>query len=112
MKRADITIEKILTDYQRAMDLARANEKTGDMIMAAKEQARLVGLLVERKEVGNAGEFEQMTDAQDVLDKVAREIGPEAANALAIACGYAEQSEGEADNPAQIEGPTPEDSIN
>lgn len=109
MKRSDITIEKILSDYQYALDMARTQTKPNEMVLAAKEQARLVGLLVERKELGGVGDFENLHDPADVLDKVAREIGPEAAQALGKAFGM---SEDVPDKPAQIKGPNPGETIN
>ncbi len=109
MKRSDITIEKILSDYQHALNLAKAQSKPNEMVVAAKEQARLVGLLVERKELGGVGDFEHLHDPADVLDKVAREIGPEAAAALGKAFGMVEEVP---DNPAQLEGPIPGETIN
>src|SRR6476646_4780389 len=47
----------------------------------------LVGLLVDRREIGNAGDFEQMTDIGQILEKVRQEAGLEAAQALAKAFG-------------------------
>lgn len=81
-KRSDITIEKILTDYQNALVMAQADGKTGDMIAAATAQAKLVGLLIERKEVGAAGDFSNMESISEVLQAVADQAGPEAALAL------------------------------
>jgi len=109
MKRSDITVEKILLDYQRALDLAKAQSKPNEMVLAAKEQARLVGLLVERKELGGVGDFENLHNPEDVLAKVALELGPEAAAALGKAFGV----ETEEQPPVgQITGPVPGESIN
>lgn len=84
-RKADITFEKILNDFQHALEMAAEERKPGDMISAAKEQARLVGLLVERKEVGGVGEFDKMDDISEVLEAVAKEAGDDAALALAKA---------------------------
>lgn len=113
MKRSDITIEKILKDYQTALDLAHAARKPTEIVMAAKEQARLVGLLVERKELGGVGDFENMTDPADVLDKVRLELGEEAAAALGKAFGVTKAAV--AGTTAQITTdlwPKPDDTIN
>ena len=40
------------------------------MLNASEKKAKLVGLLVDRREIGNAGEFEQMTDISQILEKV------------------------------------------
>ena len=86
-RKADITFEKILTDYQEALDLARSKEEAGNMIAAAREQAKLVGLLIDRKEVGSAGDFENMENISEILEAVANQAGPEAALALSKAFG-------------------------
>jgi hypothetical protein len=57
------------------------------MLSASEKKAKLVGLLVDRREVGNAGEFEQLTDIGEILEKVRQEAGLEAAEALAKAFG-------------------------
>lgn len=85
MRKASITFEKILTDYQEAMDLARDKGEPANIISAAREQARLVGLLIDRKEVGAAGDFENMESISDILTAVAAQAGPEAALALSQA---------------------------
>lgn len=84
-RKADITFEKILTDYQEALQLARAKGDPANIISAAREQAKLVGLLIDRKEVGSAGDFENMESIADILQAVADQAGPEAALALSQA---------------------------
>lgn len=81
-RKSDITMEKILTDYQDALNMAKQDGKPNEMISAAREQAKLVGLLVERKEVGNAGDFDSMENISDILQAVNDKAGPEAALAL------------------------------
>jgi hypothetical protein len=82
-RKADITFEKILTDYQDALEMARADNDPGNIIAAAKEQAKLVGLLIDRKEVGSAGDFENMENISDILAAIEREAGKTVADALA-----------------------------
>ena len=86
-KRADITEDKILTDYQVALDLAKTQEKPDSVVNAATAQAKLVGLLRDRTEVGKPGDFEQLESVSEILEKVSQEAGPEAASALAAAMG-------------------------
>ena len=66
-KRADITEDKILTDYQVALDLAKIQEKPDSVVNAATAQAKLVGLLRDRTEVGKPGDFEQAESISEVL---------------------------------------------
>jgi len=84
-RKADITFEKILTDYQEALDLAREKGEPANIISAAREQAKLVGLLIDRKEVGAAGDFENMENISDILQAVSDQAGPEATLALSQA---------------------------
>ena len=89
-KRADITIEKVLTDYQWAIDAAKSQGKAGEVVQAASAQAKIVGLLRDRLETGNVGDFENLENISDIIAKVAEEAGPEAALALTKAFGLAE----------------------
>ena len=86
-KRADITEDKILTDYEEALQLAKAQAKPNAIVNAAMAQAKLVGLLRDRIETKNVNEFENMESIDDILQKVANEAGTEAAAALAKAFG-------------------------
>lgn len=87
MRKADITVEKVLDDYQYALDLAKEQHKSGDIVAAAQAQAKLVGLLRERHEHGNIGDFGDVTDIATVLELVAQQAGPEAALAISQAFG-------------------------
>ncbi len=49
-KRADITEDRILTDYQDALALAKKQEKPDSIVNAATAQAKLVRLLRDRIE--------------------------------------------------------------
>jgi hypothetical protein len=86
-KRAHITEDKILTDYEEALQLAKAQAKPNAIIKAATAQAKLVGLLKDRIETKNVKDFEEMESIEDILQKVADEAGTEAAAALAKAFG-------------------------
>lgn len=85
MKKADISIEKILTDYQDALDMAKEQGKAGEIVSAATAQAKLVGLLRDRVEAGQVGDFDNIADISTILEMVAKESGQETANALARA---------------------------
>ena len=87
MKRSDITIDKILTDYQIALDMAKGQGNSPAMVNAAQAQAKLVGLLRERVETGAVGEFGDTTSIEGILEVVAKEAGPEAAMVMASMFG-------------------------
>lgn len=114
-KKADITIEKVLTDIEEAMNLARAQAKPNEIVNAAMSQAKLVGLLRDRVEHGDVGDFEGMENLSDIIAKVSDEIGPEAALALSKILGVdkaenAQDKKGEADG--LIDQMPPSDSVN
>jgi hypothetical protein len=103
-KKADITLDKLLSDIQEAIAMARAQAKPNDLVNAAMAQAKLVGLLRDRIETGQPGDFDGLENISDILEKVQADVGPEAALALARAFGYAK-----AEEPSQIEQPETED---
>lgn len=82
-RRADITIDKVLTDYQEALLMAKSQGKPGEMVAAATAQAKLVGLLRERVEAGNVGDFDRLENVSDIIALVEESAGPEAAMLLA-----------------------------
>lgn len=86
MKKSDITIERILTDYERAKQMAIEQEKPADLVNAATAQAKLVGLLKDRVEQTNIN-FDTMDDPSEIIAAVAKEAGDEVASALAKALG-------------------------
>lgn len=97
-KRSDITIEKILTDYQDAMAIARDQRKANEIVMAATAQAKLVGLIRERVETGNAGEFDALDNLSSIIEKIADEAGPEAAATFLSIINATRASEGSSDH--------------
>ena len=87
MKRSEVTIDKILTDYQEALELAKSQANSPAIVNAAQAQAKLVGLLRERVETGAVGEFGDTTTMEGILEVIAREAGEEAAMMMATMFG-------------------------
>jgi len=87
MKRNDITMDKILTDYEEAKNMARAALRPDVVINAATAQAKLVGLLRDRVETGNVGDFPDTQTIEGILEAVAKEGGADAAMVLATMFG-------------------------
>lgn len=71
MKRSDITIESVLSDYEEAKQMARDQGKSGELREAATAQAKLVGHLKDRVETTNIN-FEGMDDKSEIIDAVAQ----------------------------------------
>lgn len=117
-KKSDITMEKVLTDIQEAMNLAKSQAKPNEIVNAAMSQAKLVGLLRDRVESGGVGDFDGMENISEILEKVAEEAGPEAALALSKAFGIDNAKDGCKSEPQPEEAvglinqPPPSDSVN
>lgn len=87
-KKSDITMDKVLTDLEHAVQMAKVQAKPNDLVNASLAQAKVVGMLRDRVEAGAPGDFDGLENISDILEKVAAEAGPEAALALAKAFGY------------------------
>ncbi len=122
LKKADITVDRILNEYEEARLLAVAQAKPEAMGMLSEKKAKLVGLLIDRRETGNAGDFESLTDIGDILEKVRQEAGLEAAEALArafqltpLSSGYSSTSgnpEPSGEDVLEIIGTPPTNTVN
>lgn len=91
-KKSDITMDKVLTDLETAIFMAKAQAKPNEIVSGAMAQAKVVGLLRDRVETGNVGDFDGMDNLSEILEKVAEEAGPEAALALSKALGVGEST--------------------
>lgn len=87
IKRADVTVDRILNEYEEARDLAKGQAKPEAMLAASEKKAKLVGLLIERRESGQPGDFDGLHDPAEIIARVAEEAGSEAAAALAKVFG-------------------------
>lgn len=114
IKRADITEEKILSQYQEAYDMAKETGKTADMVSASTAQAKLVGMLRDRIEAGSPGDFDRMDNISDVLEALSQQVGPEIASKIGQALGIIQQIEAQPveDLTQLAETPTATDAIN
>lgn len=100
IKKSDITIDRILTEYQQALDLAKAQERPADIVNAATAQAKLVGLLKDRVENTNLN-YDSMENISDIIEALAQEAGEDVALALAKAMGVTRE--------APVKPPEPQD---
>ena len=88
-KKSDITLDKLLTDLEHAVQMSKTQAKPNDLVNATMAQAKLVGLLRDRVEAGAPGDFDGLENISDILEKVERELGAEVALILAKTFGYA-----------------------
>lgn len=95
--RNRITVDGLIDELMADRDLARRLEQPATAITATMSAARLVGLLVDRRETGDPGAFAAQSEA-DVMATVRAELGEAAAAALATALARVEhQAEDEVD---------------
>jgi hypothetical protein len=86
-KSAEITIQTVCAELDDAISVARSKGQANAMVSAAGLRAKLAGLMVEKVEIGRANEFEDCNTAGELLDKVRREAGDDAAELCAALCG-------------------------
>jgi phage terminase small subunit len=82
LKKSDITIEKLLSDAEDARQLALKIDQPSAATGAGTLQAKLVGLLIDRKESGAPGDFAGMTTPAEIIAAIRLELGEDAARAL------------------------------
>jgi hypothetical protein len=83
--RNRITVDSLLQDLADDRRLARTLGQPSAAIAATQLSAKLVGLLVDRKESGQPGDFAGLQSAADVLALVKAELGEETAALLSAA---------------------------
>jgi hypothetical protein len=83
--RNRISLDSLLDDLAADRALARTLGQPSAAIAATQLTARLCGLLVDRKESGQPGEFAGLQSEAEVLALVRRELGDDSATALAAA---------------------------
>lgn len=84
-----VTVESITAELDEAAALAKRVEQPSAAIQAIATKAKLHGLLIDRKETGQPGEFQAAKTADEVLAAVRAELGEDAAKALAVLAGLA-----------------------
>jgi hypothetical protein len=88
-------IEDLAADRALARDLGQPSAA----IAATQLTAKLVGLLVDRKEQGQPGEFAGLQSAEEVLALIKRELGDETAAALTAALAQQDSAQDQAAEP-------------
>lgn len=84
-QRTRITIESLLHDLAEDRALARETKQVSAAIAATQLSAKLVGLLIDRKESGQPGDFSDLTSADEILARVRADLGDEMADAITAA---------------------------
>jgi hypothetical protein len=76
-KEAEYTRERLLAELERAYEVGEAAESGSAMTSAVIAKARILGLIIDRREVGDVGAFDRLTDEQLVEEaaRLARSLG-------------------------------------
>lgn len=98
-KRHEITVDTLLADLETDRALAHCEGQGSAAVQATMAKARLLGLIVDRKETGKPGEFESLQSVADVIEAVRTEFGDKTADALATTL-VAQQAAEQASQPA------------
>jgi hypothetical protein len=102
-REAEITRDTILAKLDQAYEVAKKARNGSAMTQAAIGQARVMGLIIDRREVGDARAFDSLTDEQLIKEiaRLARSLGiagPRLVEDLARSLGIADPRLVEDDN--------------
>ena len=89
-RKHEITVDSLLHDLAEDRALARETKQVSAAIAATQLSAKLVGLLIDRKESGQPGDFSDLTTADEILARVRADLGDEMADAITAALTKAE----------------------
>ena len=76
-ERAEVTLASLLAELDAARQLALKLGQCSAAVAAVMGMAKLTGLIIDRREIGQPGEFDHLTDAELVAKAArdARELG-------------------------------------
>ena len=66
---AKVTVESICRELDEANAVAKAKGQAAAMVSAATLRAKLAGLMVEKVEVGNPGDFDGLNSLRQIVDR-------------------------------------------
>lgn len=75
--RALVSVQKVLEKLEKAYDLAKKLDQPSAMVTAAMGQAKVAGIIIEKKEVGAPGDFKQVPDdrLEDFIISETKDLG-------------------------------------
>jgi hypothetical protein len=106
-----VTVETISDQLDEDREFAQRLEQPATAHAATVSKAKLHGIMVDRKETGQPGDFANLATAEDVLALVARELGAETA-ALLTAAMAKQEAEPIEDIPVTVVTRAPGDTLN
>lgn len=85
--KAAVTVESIANQLDEDRNLAYREGQASAAVAASMAKAKLYGMVVNKSESGQPGEFNTLATPSEVIDKVRNELGEEVAASLAKAFG-------------------------
>jgi hypothetical protein len=73
-KSAKITIESICEELSEATAVAKSKGQAQAMVSASALRAKLAGLMIEKVEVGNPGDFDNCYSTAQIVDRVLAQV--------------------------------------
>ncbi len=82
-RSCEVSIQSILNELNEAIAVARERGQAQAMVSASSMKAKLTGLMIDKQELRvSEGEFDESMSVEEILQKVSREAGLDAAIAL------------------------------
>ena len=78
LHKSQVTVDRVLSDLALDRALARESGQFGVSVKATELIAKVTGLLVERRETGQPGDFSGLESREAVLARARNEMGDEA----------------------------------
>lgn len=76
-KRHEVTEDTLIEELEQARTMALANAQSGAAVQATMGKARITGHIIDRKEVGEPGQFERMSE-QELRTWIAENVSAQA----------------------------------
>ena len=89
-QKTEISLQSLLSDLAEDRALARSLGQASAAVQATQLAAKLTGHLVDRKEIGAAGDFAGLKTVAEILDAIRGIVGDQAAAAIQAALAPSE----------------------
>ena len=73
-KKSEVTVQSLLDELEAARARADSLDQLSSVVKAISEKAKISGLLVQRVEVGNPGDFDDCTTTAAIADRIIDEL--------------------------------------
>jgi hypothetical protein len=77
-KHKQISVESIVDELEGARQIARENNQASAMVAASTAKAKILGLEINRTEVGKPGDFGALNSKEELAEKYLLEANPDA----------------------------------